>query len=503
MPTRRAGLLTAALAVLALGVAPPISSSAPAAIGFFPPSETPSSVQTTANDRSAVELGLRVRFVTAGQVTGVRFYKGGALNRGPHAVSVWSATGQRLRTASSTGESASGWQLVPVQPVSVARGQELVVSYLASNGAYSATPEYFVSGVVRGQLGVAAGAGVFRYGSGGGFPDRVYRNMNYWVDVQFTPGPAQSPRATPTPSSSSSTAPTPTPTRTPSPTPTPSRTTATPTPSNTAPASPSPTPTSPAARFPDASSTGVPDGTTLTPFEGPCEIAVAGTHIKARSVNCTVIVRAPDVRISASRVTGAVLTEGQGSVTIEDSEIDSGTWVGPTIGYSRVVVRRSDIRGGQHSVLCSSRCTIEQSWLHAQSLPPKEARHNNGFLSNGGNDVVVRKNRIACTPKANSVGGGCSGDLSIFGDFGPNSNFVIDGNLFEANSDGIPYCLYAGHDPGKQFGSNPQNITITNNVFQRGPNRKCGIYGPVTSYLPGNGNRFEGNVWDDGSPIQP
>ncbi len=48
---------------------------------------------------------------TDGFVTGVRFYKG-AGNGGTHVGSLWSTAGERLATATFTGESATGWQTV-------------------------------------------------------------------------------------------------------------------------------------------------------------------------------------------------------------------------------------------------------------------------------------------------------------------------------------------------------------------------------------------------------
>jgi len=62
-------------------------------------------------DYSAVEVGLALRSDVAGQVTGVRFYKGSG-NTGTHAGRLWSSSGQLLAQATFTNESASGWQQV-------------------------------------------------------------------------------------------------------------------------------------------------------------------------------------------------------------------------------------------------------------------------------------------------------------------------------------------------------------------------------------------------------
>jgi hypothetical protein len=81
---------------------------------------------------------------------------------------------------------------------------------------------------------------------------------------------------------------------------------------------------------------------------------------------------------------------------------------------------------------------------------------------------------------------------------------TVDGNLFAANNSSISYCLYGGHDPAKRYGSNPTGIRVTNNVFERGANRKCGVYGPVTSFSSsGTGNIWSNNTWDDGAAVTP
>ena len=64
---------------------------------------------------------------------------------------------------------------------------------------------------------------------------------------------------------------------------------------------------------------------------------------------------------------------------------------------------------------------------------------------------------------------------------------------------------YGGSTTGKPYSGDPTNGTnqkFTNNVFQRGANRKCGSYGPVTSFNKnGTGNVWSGNVWDDGTSV--
>jgi hypothetical protein len=124
----------------------------------------------------------------------VRFYKGSG-NSGTHLGHLWSSTGTLLGTATFSGESATGWQSATLaSPVAISANTTYVVSYYAPSGHYAGDGGYFAStGVDRAPLhalrdGTDGANGVYRYGSGGGFPSSTWDSTNYWVDVVFTPG---------------------------------------------------------------------------------------------------------------------------------------------------------------------------------------------------------------------------------------------------------------------------------------------------------------------------
>ncbi len=151
-------------------------------------SATPKTV--TDPDTTSVELGLKFRSNVAGQVTGVRFYKG-SQNTGTHVGHLWSKTGTLLATVTFTGETASGWQQANFSsPVAIQANTTYVVSYLAPVGRYSTDEGYFTSSsVTNGPLtalrnGTDGSNGVYRYGTGG-FPTSTWNSSNYWVDVVF------------------------------------------------------------------------------------------------------------------------------------------------------------------------------------------------------------------------------------------------------------------------------------------------------------------------------
>lgn len=151
-------------------------------------STTPANI--TASDTAAVELGTKFTSDIAGNITGIRFYKG-ATNTGTHTVTLWNqSTGAALATATVTGETASGWQTGTfASPVAITAGTVYVASYFAPVGGYSYDSAYFNAARDNAPLhGLANGTsanGVYKYG--GGFPTDSFGATNYWVDPIFTP----------------------------------------------------------------------------------------------------------------------------------------------------------------------------------------------------------------------------------------------------------------------------------------------------------------------------
>ena len=160
--------------------APPVVNNS-----FWSASTTPANA--SADDTNAVELGIKFSSTVAGSITGIRFYKGSA-NAGAHVGHLWSSSGALLATATFTGETANGWQQVNFSsPVAIAANTTYVASYFAPNGGYAYNSGYFSSAFAHSPLQAPANAGVYRYGSTGGFPTSSYNATNYWVDVQFKP----------------------------------------------------------------------------------------------------------------------------------------------------------------------------------------------------------------------------------------------------------------------------------------------------------------------------
>ncbi len=158
-------------------------------VGLFDPSYAPA--LTSVVDPNPVELGMRFRASSDGQITGIRFYKS-AQDVGTHVGNLWTANGTLLATATFTNETASGWQQVEfASPVAINANTTYVASY-HSSGNYAADPGLFNNSITNGPLtapssSLIGGNGVYAYGSSSLFPASSYNSTGYGVDVLFRP----------------------------------------------------------------------------------------------------------------------------------------------------------------------------------------------------------------------------------------------------------------------------------------------------------------------------
>ncbi|GAB2962079.1 DUF4082 domain-containing protein [Saccharothrix stipae] len=138
-------------------------------------------------DPDPVEVGTRIRFDRPGRVTGI-YLKRGAY-QGPVVVHLWRGDGTLLAEQTGRGDPVT-WQIVGFnQAVAVQPGVDYVVSYYTPEGGYRST-EYYYTGTVVSAPFIAphngvSGAGVYRYGVGGGFPTETWHDSNYWVSPTF------------------------------------------------------------------------------------------------------------------------------------------------------------------------------------------------------------------------------------------------------------------------------------------------------------------------------
>jgi hypothetical protein len=238
----------------------------------------------------------------------------------------------------------------------------------------------------------------------------------------------------------------------------------------------------------------------LSPYAGKVQtdgscIITADTVITGKTMDCEIVINSGNVTLDNVSLTGQVYNNGNGSLVIEDSTLNGSDAETETVLSSNLTIKNSNLYGSQHEVYCGGDCTIENSWLH-DNHNFGDADHQNGFLSTGGSVYDLEHNSIGCV-------GGCTADIAFLGD---ESKATVNQNLLVASPDAA-YCIYPTSGGHSDIIVN--QMTITNNVFQRGANGKCAYYGPVYGWddpnnSPGTSgylNVWSGNTWDNGKVL--
>lgn len=272
---------------------------------------------------------------------------------------------------------------------------------------------------------------------------------------------------------------------------------------------PSPSPTTPPSAsqarqvWPDGSTTGVPEGTELSPYTDDCRITEPGTVIDAKTVNCDLRIQATGVVITRSVINGMVIVrnpEDGYSFTISDSEVHAGRRLVTAVGNGNFTAVRVEITGGRRSANCETDCTIEDSFVHRQTGDPSGKAHLSGIRM--GQNTTLRSNAIICEGTRIAPASGCSAALTGYGDFAPVQNNLIEGNRFVGSN--ASFCAFGGSSGEKDFSDQARNIRFINNVFVRGETGKCGNLAPIEAFdSDAPGNVWDGNTWDDGEPLPP
>lgn len=269
--------------------------------------------------------------------------------------------------------------------------------------------------------------------------------------------------------------------------------------------------------WPGPDNTGVPAGTTLTPYTGSCTITTNNTVIDSKNVQCSPLtIQASNVTITKSLLFGGVDIPsaycGSASMSLTDVNVDSpqdvgggGNAGGNGILRCNYTANRVEVTGGRRSMYCVTNCTIENSWVHEQGVDPQAVAHFSGIRmeQNG----TIRHNTITCEATRAGPGSGCSAGLTGYPDFAPIHHNLIERNLFlHGSNGGSTVCAYGGATGGKPYSSDPTNATyirfISNRFVREGT--YCGNVGTVIHYDGGRtGNQWTDNLYDNGSAVNP
>jgi parallel beta helix pectate lyase-like protein len=227
--------------------------------------------------------------------------------------------------------------------------------------------------------------------------------------------------------------------------------------------------------FPDASTTGVPAGTSLAPINGNLTTSYDGQVIDARDVSGTIIVKNDNVTIRKCKA-GQVHVTGA-NCTIEDCTVFG---IG-TVGGNGMIVRRCDISNAENGIWVeASNVTITDNWFH-DFIPynPATDPHIDGIQipgMEGITNVLIQHNNFDLGHDVNSCiqigygGSSTTGPLTA-------SNVDIADNILRGGT----YTIY--------FEGNTTGCHVTNNRF--GPH----LYGYVAGRAA-NAQTYSGNVDD-------
>lgn len=234
---------------------------------------------------------------------------------------------------------------------------------------------------------------------------------------------------------------------------------------------------------PDASNTGVPAGTKLTP-SGSITVTDNGAVVENLDITGSVTVLANDVILRKVRITSSdyypvrYFDSDNTGLLVEDSEIIGTTGdVTAAISFANYTARRLNIHGSSDGLKADSNVLIEDCWIHDLSNGPGE--HNDDVQSTGGKGVTIRHSVLSGASNAavqtGDEGGVPTEDLSIECSW-------LSGGGWTLNIRGSGATA-------------PKNTHVVNNRFG-----KDAGYGPWTFDDPNP--TVTGNVYDaDGTPI--
>jgi phage baseplate assembly protein gpV len=264
--------------------------------------------------------------------------------------------------------------------------------------------------------------------------------------------------------------------------------------------------------YPDASNTGVPASMVLKAV--PAQVSSGpGWHWDSRgwveidgnnalftgySVTASVDVSASNVIISNNKITVGGDDFGVALRHTKNAVVSHNTITGlAASGSGRLMNGVKDIYGdatgtqvlGNNIARTATGVQMDggliaDNYIHDLGLTG--ADHVNGTTSNGtnGQQLIIRHNTVLDPWDQTDA-------ISLFQDFSPQTNRIIDNNLLSGGS----YSLYCGQKDG---GSATSNIKITNNRFASNYYTNGGYFGTVAHYDPhGTGNTWTNNYLDN------
>ena len=232
--------------------------------------------------------------------------------------------------------------------------------------------------------------------------------------------------------------------------------------------------------FPGPGNAGVPAGTALTAYSGSLRITTPNTVIDAKSITGRLVIATSGVTITRSRISNGIENATGSRFTVTDSLILGATPDDKALDTDHFTAERNEIKGGNSGGWCND-CVVRNNWIHNDiRLASNDPHHLSAYRMDQNGQFL--HNTLACESAPTPAGGGCSGNLTGYGDFQTVQNNLIANNLFVASTN-ISFCSYGGNSGGKPY-PNGNNVVFRDNMFQRGSNGKCGAYDPIGDFDP-------------------
>lgn len=280
--------------------------------------------------------------------------------------------------------------------------------------------------------------------------------------------------------------------------------------------------------YPDASNTGPAAGTAFRAVpsqvrSGPgwewsdsldgVRVTSAGAVLDGLNISGTVLIDVPNVTLSNSKVSacggswdgdvvairyrssdpsyrgsGARIVHNELNGTPSGCNHRGRSGVRDIYGEApNAYVDGNNIYGTGNGITVEYSGTIVNNWIHDLGHLPGD--HHSGISSHGGAaGLVIQHNTVLLYGQSFPGGGGVSGAITVYADFGHAQNVTVRDNLISGGS----YVVYGG-ESGDGYRTPATNIKFISNRF------RCGdwLYGPVAAFDPtSSGNVWTGNFCD-------
>jgi len=238
--------------------------------------------------------------------------------------------------------------------------------------------------------------------------------------------------------------------------------------------------------WPDATTTGVPAGTTLTP-SGSINTSSNGQVIDSMEVTGAIIVNHANVTISKCKVNAAsvfrgILHNSGDGLAVTDTEVFDAVadGVNSTSGASATFTRLH-IHDCDDNIKRGANTDLFDSYIHGYIITG--GSHNDGLQISDGSNMITDGNRIDGPYQ------GQTSAMIVKADFGLIDNVTITNNRLSGGA----YTLYVRK--GTSFAT-PTNVTITGNTFEK----ESFVFGAFSFDTPTATWVWNTNVWNDGDP---